>query len=91
MNAEDVEIIVDALNNIAHYSLYMFECNDVVSGELTRVINAYSNSIKQDDNKRNKEAYKKAMSVLKKSQIAEKHLIQLKDRIQSFLEYLSAE
>lgn len=83
INEEDSEYIVDALKNIAFFSVDLKNLNDSIAGESTRVMNIYSKYVK--DNDKNKMIYEKANAIMNKCESINKHIYKLRAFIEDLL------
>lgn len=88
-NMEDVNNILDAVQNVANFSILEYQFNDSLLGEITRILNIYSKDIGESNDERAKEVYNKATSILKSGQRIDKQIVKLKNSIQDLLEFMS--
>ena len=68
MNFDEVCSVIDALQKVAYLSIHLYECNDALVSELTRVVNIYSDNIARGGNDQQKRIYKKTLSLMNKGE-----------------------
>jgi hypothetical protein len=89
MNFEEVGNVIDALQKVAYLSVHLYECNDALISELTRVVNIYSDNIAREGNDRQKRIYKKTFSLMNKGEQLSSKIETFEKAIQSFLKYVA--
>lgn len=89
MNFEEVSSVVDALQKVAYLSIHLYECNDALVSELTRVLNIYSNNISKEGTSAQKQIYKKTFSLMNKGEQLGSKIETFEKSIQSLLNYIA--
>ena len=89
MNFDEVCSVIDALQKVAYLSIHLYECNDALVSELTRVVNIYSDNIERGGNDQQKRIYKKTLSLMNKGEQLSSKIETFEKAIQSLLKYVA--